>query len=113
MAAASDEELAAMVESWNKLREEQNKAAEDIADFRTGFSETMDAISGDLEATIDDMDLGTEAAEAGRATIQGFIEVQPECCRQCNRRIPSSDTPPSLLSAETCRTIILLLRAVA
>ena len=53
MAAASDEELAAMVESWNKLREEQNKAAEDIADFRTGFSETMDAISGDLEATID------------------------------------------------------------
>ena len=74
MAEASDEELAAMVESWNKLREEQNKAAEDIADFRTGFSETMDAISGDLEATIDDMDLGTEAAEAGRATIQGFID---------------------------------------
>ena len=74
MAAASDEELAAMVESWNKLREEQNKAAEDIADFRTGFSETMDAISGDLEATIDDMDLGAEAAEAGRATIQGFID---------------------------------------
>lgn len=74
MAAASDEELAAMIESWNKLREEQNKAAEDIADFRTGFSETMDAISGDLEATIDDMDLGTEAAEAGRATIQGFID---------------------------------------
>lgn len=73
MAAASDEELAAMVESWNKLREEQNKAAEDIADFRTGFSETMDAISGDLEATID-LDLGTEAAEAGRATIQGFID---------------------------------------
>lgn len=74
MAAASDEELAAMVESWNKLREEQNKAAEDIADFRTGFSETMDAISGDLEAAIDGMDLGTEAAEAGRATIQGFID---------------------------------------
>ena len=74
MAAASDEELAAMVESWNKLREEQDKAAEDIADFRTGFSETMDAISGDLEATIDDMDLGTEAAAAGRATIQGFID---------------------------------------
>lgn len=74
MAAASDEELAAMVESWNKLREEQNKAAEDIADFRTSFSETMAAFSGDLEDTIDGMDLGTEAAEAGRATIQGFID---------------------------------------
>lgn len=74
MAAASDEELAAMVESWNKLREEQNKAAEDIADFRTSFSETMEAFSGDLEDTIDGMDLGTEAAEAGRATIQGFID---------------------------------------
>lgn len=62
------------IDDDDKLREEQNKAAEDIADFRTGFSETMDAISGDLEATIDDMDLGTEAAESGRATIQGFID---------------------------------------
>ena len=74
MAAASDEDLSAMVTNWKKLREEQNKAIEDIADFRAGFSETTDAISGDLEDTIDDMDLGTEAAEAGRATIQGFID---------------------------------------
>lgn len=74
MAAASDEELAAMVESWNKLREEQNKAAEDIADFRTGFSEFMNAISADLENAVDGMDYGTEAAAAGRATIQGFID---------------------------------------
>ena len=74
MAAASDEELAAMVESWNKLREEQDKAAEDIADFRTGFSEFMDAISADLENAVDGMDYGTEAAAAGRATIQGFID---------------------------------------
>ncbi len=36
-----------MVESWNKLREEQNKAAEDIAaDFAPASLETMDAISG-------------------------------------------------------------------
>ena len=41
------------------------------------------------------------------------LMVQPECCRPCSRRIPSSDTPPSLLSAETYRTIILLLRAAA
>ena len=74
MAAANDDDLKKMVENWNKLREEQNKTAEDIADFRTGFSEAMDAISGDLEAAIDDMDYGTEAAAAGRATIQGFID---------------------------------------
>ena len=74
MAAASDEDLSAMVTNWKKLREEQDKAAEDIADFRTGFSEFMDAISSDLENAVDDMDLGSEAAEAGRATIQGFID---------------------------------------
>ena len=45
MAAASDEDLTAMVANWKKLREEQDKAAEDIADFRTGFSEFMNAIS--------------------------------------------------------------------
>ena len=74
MAAASDEDLMAMVAHWKKLREEQDKAAEDIADFRTGFSEFMDAISADLENAVDGMDYGTEAAAAGRATIQGFID---------------------------------------
>lgn len=74
MAAASDEDLMAMVANWKKLREEQDKAAEDIADFRTGFSEFMDAISADLENAVDGMDYGTEAAAAGRATIQGFID---------------------------------------
>ena len=74
MAAASDEDLTAMVANWKKLREEQDKAAEDIADFRTGFSEFMNAISADLENAVDGMDYGTEAAAAGRATIQGFID---------------------------------------
>ena len=74
MAAASDEDLTAMVANWKKLREEQDKAAEDIADFRTGFSEFMDAISADLENAVDGMDYGTEAAAAGRATIKGFID---------------------------------------
>jgi TP901 family phage tail tape measure protein len=74
MAAASDEDLMAMVANWKKLREEQDKAAEDIADFRTGFSEFMDAISADLENAVGGMDYGTEAAAAGRATIQGFID---------------------------------------
>ncbi len=74
MAAASDEDLTAMVTNWKKLREEQGKAAEDIADFRSGFSELMDEISGDLEDAIGDMDYGSEAELAGRATIQGFID---------------------------------------
>ena len=34
----------------------------------------MDAISADLENAVDGMDYGTEAAAAGRATIQGFID---------------------------------------
>ena len=74
MAAASDEDLTTMVANWKKLREEQDKAAEDIADFQTGFTDFVDSISGDLENAVDNMDLGSEAAEAGRSTIQGFID---------------------------------------
>ena len=74
MAGATDDDLRKMVDNWKKLREEQSKASEDIADFQSGFSEFMDSVSSDLETTVDNMDLGSEAAAAGRATIQGFID---------------------------------------
>ncbi len=74
MAAASDDDLKKMVEQWKKLQEEQTKTSESVADFRSHFTETMDAIQADLEDDVAAMDLGSEAMASGRATIQGFLD---------------------------------------
>lgn len=74
MAGASDEQLAAMVSNWQSLQAEQENAAGSVADLKTDFTTTMDELQKELAADIDAMDLGTEAAESGKATIQGFID---------------------------------------
>ena len=74
MAAASDEDLKKMVAQWKKLQEEQTKTSENVADFQSHFTETMDAIQADLEDDVAAMDLGSEAMASGRATIQGFLD---------------------------------------
>ncbi len=74
MASASDEDLKAMVESWKTLQEEQREAAGSIADIKTDFTGAMDAMAQEFAADIEAMDMGPEAAAAGRATIQGFID---------------------------------------
>lgn len=73
MRSASDEDLRKMVENWQTLQEEQSKVEGQLADIKTGFSAMMDELQAQLEADIDAMDLGEEAGESGKATIQGFI----------------------------------------
>lgn len=74
LANASDEDLAAMVENWKSLQEEQNLAAGSIADLKTDFTKTMDELQTELANDIEAMDLGEEAKESGKATIQGYID---------------------------------------
>lgn len=74
MANASDEDLAAMVANWKELQAEQEAASGSIADLQTDFTKTMDELQTALAEDIEAMDLGTEAAESGRATIQGYID---------------------------------------
>ncbi len=78
MAKASDSDLKAMVDNWQKLQEEQQTVAESLTEMKTDFSDTMADIQADLENTIRDMDLSSEAAEAGRSTIQGFLDASAE-----------------------------------
>lgn len=73
MASASDEDLAAMVSNWKTLQEEQENASGSIAELKTDFTAAMDELQEELAADIEAMDLGSEAAESGKATIQGFI----------------------------------------
>ena len=75
MASASDEDLAAMVANWQELQQAQSDASQSIADLKTDFSSQMDELQSDLAADIEAMDLGDEAAAAGRATIQGYVDA--------------------------------------
>lgn len=74
MATASDEDLRAMVENWQTLQAEQEEAAGSIADLKTNFTEEMDNLAQELAADIEALDLGPEAAIAGKSTVQGFID---------------------------------------
>lgn len=74
LATASDAELASMVANWKQLQEEQKNAAGSVADLKTDFTATMDELQKELAADIEAMDLGTEAAESAKDTIQGFID---------------------------------------
>ncbi len=74
MANASDTDLQKMVENWKSLQVEQEAAAGSVADLKINFTEEMDRLGQELAADIEAMDLGKEATEAGKATIQGFID---------------------------------------
>lgn len=105
MAAASDEDLTAMVANWKKLREEQDKAAEDIADFRTGFSEFMNAISADLENAVDGMDYAPKLQQLDALQFRALLMARRECSRRCSRRTPSLEAPRLPPSTETAITM--------
>lgn len=74
LASASDEDLSAMVKNWRELQEQQKAAAGSVADLKTHFTATMDELQTALAEDIEAMNLGDEAAESGRATIQGYID---------------------------------------
>lgn len=75
MATASDEDLAAMVANYQELQKAQSDTSQSLADLQTNFSEQMDLLAADLAEDIEAMDFGSEAAEAGKATIDGFISA--------------------------------------
>lgn len=73
MARATDKELKAMVENWQKLQTEQKTVAESLAKLETDFAASMDALQAELESTIEEMNLSSEAAQSGKSTVEGFI----------------------------------------
>lgn len=74
MATASDEDLKKMVENYQALQTAQDETSQSIADMKTDFSNQMDELQKALAEDIEAMDLGSEAKESGRATIQGYID---------------------------------------
>lgn len=74
MAEATDEELAAMVESYNKLQEQQKTTSDSLADLCTEFSTQMAQLAEDFSTQVEALDLSEEASANGVATMQGFID---------------------------------------
>lgn len=74
MAAASDSDLAKMVENYRSLQEAQKTTSESMADLETGMSNAMDEIAQNVADSVADMNLSDEAKESAQATIQGFVD---------------------------------------
>ena len=74
MAAASDSDLAKMVENYRSLQEAQKTTSESMADLETGMSNAMDEIAQNVADSVADMDLNDEAMKSAQSTIQGFID---------------------------------------
>ena len=74
MAAASDSDLAKMVQNYQELQEAQQTTSESMADLETGMSNAMDEIAQNVADSVADMNLRDEAKESAQATIQGFVD---------------------------------------
>lgn len=74
MAAASDSDLAKMVDNYQKLQEAQDVTSESMADLETGMSNAMDEIAQNVADSVAEMNLSDEAKENAQATIQGFVD---------------------------------------
>lgn len=75
MAKASDDELKKMVENYSKLKQEQTKTSEALADMKTGFTEQMDEVTQTMADTVNKMNLGDEAKQAAIATIDAYANA--------------------------------------
>lgn len=75
MANASDAELKKMVESYAKLKEEQDKTAQSLADVKTDFDTKMDEISQKMADTVADMKLDDESRAAAKMTIEAYADA--------------------------------------
>lgn len=73
MAKASDEDLRAMVDSYQELQKAQGSASENIAALSTEFDSKTHEIADSVSQMVNDMDLSGEAAAAARETLQGYI----------------------------------------
>ena len=69
------ESVKEMVANWQLLKEQQSETSESLALLAEDYQRQMDELQEQAVEDIKKMDLGDEAAVAGRATIQGYINA--------------------------------------
>ena len=63
-----------MVEAWQETKAAQDEAASSIAELSTGYTTEMDELTAQMQEDLEAMNMSDDAMQAGRDTIQGFID---------------------------------------
>lgn len=74
LAAATDEELREVVANYNANKQAMSDASNSTSMLVNEVPQEIDKLQKELEDGIAAMNLGSEAAESARATIQGYID---------------------------------------
>ena len=75
MAAASDEDLQQMVDSWNKVKEEQEKTTDSLVELTTDYLGEMHKLEGSLRQQVENLNFSAEAERAARSTLDGYVRA--------------------------------------
>lgn len=70
-----EEKIAELNTAFEGVQEGKDQFASTVAEMETDFTEKMNAIEEQLNTTIQNMNMDTEAAEAATATIQAYINA--------------------------------------
>lgn len=74
LAAATDEELREVVANYNANKQAMSDASNSTSMLVNEVTQEIDKLQKELEDDVAAMNLGSEAAESARATIQGYID---------------------------------------
>ena len=66
--------LTNLADTLGEVKEEQDQAAQDVADWTTGLQDQMDQFINDMKTEIGELDASEEASESARKTVQAFID---------------------------------------
>ena len=75
LSKAGDEDLQAIVESWQALNEAQESSADSLALTKTNFDGMLDEMTGKIEDAVDEMNLSYEARQAAMQTVSSYIDA--------------------------------------
>lgn len=75
MAAASDSDLAKMVENWKKVQEEQEATAKALANTKVELDDQLDKLVTDTQAAFEKMNMSATAKTAASDTMTAYAEA--------------------------------------
>jgi phage-related minor tail protein len=94
-----EEKIGELNAAFAKVEEGKTSFSNTVAEMKTNFSTEMDALAGDLEDALGDMDLYEESKNSAVSTIQGYIDgidsMLPTVLQKLQLMVPSIGAEPS------------------
>lgn len=75
LANAAPGEVESIVKAYADAETARQKYAADLAESQTKFSETMDGLQAELEATVQAMDFSSEASANAKTALDAFVDA--------------------------------------